>query len=264
MNVIRAALLAGSLLLSGTATAQLSWTIPGSEGHRPRVEELILPPRGVMRLSLDVLVDGNPVRLISHQGRLYLPVPRLGAEYEVRVNNHGPRRITAIVSVDGLSAINGRPASELHPGYLVDPYSHIAIKGWRRDSDTVAAFTFEERERSYAARMGHPENIGVIGLVAFEEFDPRPWPFLELRDSGSKSKSARAEAGGTGTGWGRDIDSRVYKVPFVRSTNRREITIHYDTVDALRRAGVPVDGRHPRPFPSDGEYSPPPPSLRVP
>jgi hypothetical protein len=258
MNVIRMALLAGSLLLGGTATAQLSWRDPGSEGRRPPLGEFVLPPRGVMRVSLDVLVDGSPVRLISHQGRLYLPVPRLGAEYEVRVNNHGPRRITAIVSVDGLSVINGRPASELHPGYVVDPYGHIVIKGWRRDSDTAAAFTFEERERSYAARMGHPENIGVIGLVAFEELSPWPRPFLERRDSDAAAKSARAEAGGTGTGWGRDIDSRVYKVPFVRSTNRRDVTIYYDTADALRRAGVPVDGREPRPFPSDGEYCPPP------
>src|SRR5262249_5554562 len=160
--------------------------------------------------------------LVSHQGRLYLPVPRLGTEYEIRVNNHGPRRITAIVSVDGLSVINGQPASELHPGYLVDPYSHIVIKGWRKDRETVAAFTSEERQHSDAFRRGHPENAGAIGLVAFDEFGPRPRLPLERRDgAGPGAKSARETVGDTGTGWGRDLDSPVHRVPFVRSTNRR-------------------------------------------
>lgn len=261
MSATRLTLLAGVLLLTwglaslAAGASELTYNVP-----RPS-EEFVLPPRGVMRVSLDVLVDGSPVRLISHHGRLYLPVPRLGAEYEIRVNNHGPRRITAIVSVDGLSVIDGRPASELRSGYIVDPYSQVVIKGWRRDRDTVAAFTFEERERSYAYRMGHPDNVGVIGLVAFEEQAPLPRPLLERRNSApSAARSARDALGGTGTGWGRDIDSHVIKVAFVRSTNKRVVTIHYDTADALWRAGVPVEGRYPTPFPGDAEYCPPPPS----
>ena len=110
------------------------------------------PLREAMRVDLDVLVDGQPVKLISHDGRLYLPVPRMGAEYTIGVNNHGPRRIEAVVSVDGLSVINGRPASEKSIGYLVNANSHIVIKGWRRDKETVAAFTFEKRRT--ATRRG--------------------------------------------------------------------------------------------------------------
>ena len=218
-----------------------------------------MPPRTAMNVSLDVLVNGNPVRLIGHRDRLYLSVPRMGMEYEIRVNNNGPRRITAIVSVDGLSVINGQPASESHPGYLVDPYSHIVIKGWRRDRNTVAAFTFEERDRSYAYRRGYPDNIGVIGLTAFEEQGPWRRPLFDrLEGSAPAAKHLREAIGETGTGWGRDLDSPVYRVPFVRSANKRTITIYYDTVDALRRAGVPVDGPYPIPFPADPEYAPPP------
>ncbi len=247
MSGIRVALLAGGLLLSGIALGQ------------PATWEYARPPRSEMRVSLDVLVDGAPVRLVAHQGRLYLPVPRMGAEYEIRVNNHGPRRITAIVSVDGLSVIRGDPATEHHPGYLVDPYSNVVVKGWRRDRDTVAAFTFEDREHSYASRMGYPENVGVIGLVAFEEMGPRL--LRERLESGppASAKSARGDVGGTGTGWGRDIDSRVDLVPFVRSSNKRTVTIYYDTPEALRRAGIPVDGPRPVPFPGEPRYAPPPP-----
>ena len=73
-----------------------------------------------------------------------------------------------------------------------------------------------------------------------------------------EARSAAADLRGTGTGWGRDIDSRVYQVPFVRSANRRTVTIYYDTAANLRRIGVPVDIGYPTPFPVEPEYCPPP------
>jgi hypothetical protein len=210
-----------------------------------------------MHVSLDVLVDGKPARVISYNGKLYLPVPRMGAEYEIRVNNNGSRRIAAIVSVDGLSVIKGEPASEKSPGYLVSSHDGILIKGWRRDTDRVAAFTFEERRNSYAYSRGYRDNIGVIGLIAVEELTPMPRTFEFYREK-TAPRSPDAALGGTGTGWGRDIDSSVVTVPFVRSANKQTVTIYYDTEDALRRIGVPVDGRLPRPFPADTDFCPPP------
>jgi hypothetical protein len=214
-----------------------------------------------MNVDLDVVVDGQPVRLISHEGRLYLPVTRMGAEYTIRVNNRGPRRIEAVVSVDGLSVINGRPASDKSIGYLVDANSHIVIKGWRRDKDTVAAFTFENRENSYAYRTGHRNNIGVIGLVAFEEEDVRVRPLdVPLTFESALKDKRDGGVGGTGTGWGHNVGSSVIEVPFVRSANKRTVTIYYDTTEALKRIGVPVDDCHPKPFPVDTDYCPPPPA----
>jgi hypothetical protein len=203
-----------------------------------------------MSVTLDVLVDGRPLPTVYHDGRTYLPVPRLGAQYALRVTNHGPRRITALLSVDGLSVITDRPASRSDPGYIVEPYGRIVIEGWRRDRNTVAAFSFEDRERSHAHRLGRPENIGVIGLIAYEELAPRPYPLLRERFADSARK-ATAEVGGIGTGSGHDVHSPVIDVPFVRSDNRREVTLYYDTVENLRRAGVPVSPRYPNPFPGD-------------
>jgi hypothetical protein len=243
-------LLAGALLTSAAARAAeleaIEYPVPWREG---------------MRVGLEVLVEGRALPTVRHAGKTYLPVPRLGVEYEVRVWNDGPRRIAAIISVDGLSVINGRPASEDSAGYLVDPHASIRIKGWRRSLDTVAAFSFEERGKSYAQRMGYPENVGVIGLLAVEEAARWPRPLLEKR--GDAGRSARGteygEVGGAGTGYGRDLDSPAYRVPFARSGNRQSITLHYDTLEALRRAGVPVDGPAPVPFPGDTEFAPPPP-----
>jgi len=212
-----------------------------------------------MNVRLEVLVDGRPVPTIYHQGKTYLPV-KVGAEYEIRVSNRGPRRIEAIVSVDGLSVISGRPASEASPGYLVEPGGSILIDGWRRDRATVAAFRFVDREASYAKLMGHSENVGVIGLIAHEELAPLPRPLLEKSaPARSFAREDRAATGGVDTEYGRDINSPVYYVPFVRSGHSRDVTLYYDTAEAFRAAGVPVDRPLPVPFPADPEFAPPPP-----
>jgi hypothetical protein len=249
LSLIRTLVL-GGLLVGGVAVA---------DEQRHRIEYAPAPGTG-LRVGLEVLVEGRPLRPIQHRGKLYLPVHRLGVEYEIRVTNHGPRRIAALVSVDGLSVISGKPASEGQPGYLVDAHSSIVIKGWRRSLETVAAFSFEEREKSYASQMGHPENVGVIGLIAVEEL--AWWPpmkILEKRDAAPAAQRAAGEVGSTGTGYGRDVDSPAYRVPFVRSGNKRTITLYYDTEEALRQAGVPVDGPAPTPFPGAMEFAPPPP-----
>jgi len=226
---------------------------PSARDYRPL-------PMPAMRVSLDILVDGQPVPTINYAGKTYLPVRRMGTEYEIRVNNHGPRRIAAIISVDGLSVLNVQPASEDHAGYIVGPYGNVVIKGWRRNMDTVAAFSFQERDKTYARLVGHPENLGVIGLVAIEELTLRPRPLMERRDSaGYSAQRANGHVGSTGTGYGRDLDSSIYYVPFVRSGNKRTITMYYDTIEALRRAGVPVGPVLPVPFPSDPQFVPPPP-----
>jgi hypothetical protein len=229
--------------------AQLTWRDPR-------------PPRPYgMHVRLEVLVHGQPLPTVAYAGKTYLPVPRVGAEYEIRVWNDGPRRVVAVVSVDGLSVINGQPASEAQPGYIVAPHSHILIPGWRHSLNTVAAFRFVERGKSYAGLVGRPENIGVIGLVAFEELVSRPLPGLERDSIKAAAKRVPGLVGSIGTEYGREIDSRVYYVPFVRSGNRRAVTLYYDTVQALRDAGVPVDGAAPVPFPKDGEFAPPPPGY---
>jgi len=242
----------GFLLVAGTGASELSW--------RP-----VAPPwRDDMRVGLEIMAEGRPLNTISYAGRTYLPVPQLGTEYEIRVSNSGPRRIVAMVAVDGLSVLNGKPASESQPGYIVAAHSSILIKGWRRNLDTVAAFSFEERDKSYAALMGRPDNVGVIGLIAVEELEIRPRLGLEWKDSAPEAaRKAYGELGSTGTGYGRDLDSQVRYVPFARSGNRRSITLYYDTVEALRRAGVPVDRPFPVPFPADPEFAPPPPGHRA-
>lgn len=226
----------------------------------------VLRPERRMDVGLECLVDGRPVPTIRSGGRTYLVVPRLGAEYEIRVWNHGPRRIAALVGVDGLSVITGKPVSDDQLGYLVDPQRSVLIKGWRRNLDTVAAFTFNKGEDSYASRMGYPEKIGHISLLAIEEAAPRPRILYEAKDKAEPAPASSLRRaggyGGTGTGYGRDVDSRAIEVPFTRGPNRFTLSFTYDTEANLRRAGVPVDSPPGVEVPRDTEFAPPPPDRR--
>lgn len=237
----------------------------GAEGAQADRRIAIRPVPGPMQVTMEVLVDGRPLPTIRHDGSDYLPVRRMGAEYEIRVWNHGPKRVVAVVSVDGLSVIDGQPASEDRAGYVLAPYGSVVIKGWRRNMDTAAAFRFVDREKSYASLVGRPENIGVIGMAAFEELTAWPRPELERRSVLAPAGQFRTDAGSVGTEYGREIDSRVYYVPFVRSSHRQSATVYYDTPEALRRMGVPVDRPvpDPTPFPADPpRFAPPPPGYR--
>jgi hypothetical protein len=244
------------------ASFKLAVKRPAEAENSPERKDLILPPDGSMNVTMDELVDGRPLSTIKHAGKTYLPVRHMGEEYQIRVWNHGPRRVGALVSVDGLSVITGRPASVDDPGYIIAPYSHILIKGWRRSLDNVAAFRFVGRDKSYASLMGKPENIGVIGLVAYEEQIIYPMPQLEQKESAPAAKGYRTLVGSIGTEYGHEIDSRAYYVPFVRSDQQTKIIVYYDTVEALRAAGVPVDAPLPNPFPGDLPFAPPPPAYR--
>jgi hypothetical protein len=217
-------------------------------------DDVIVPRLDRMRVSLDILVDGRELRTVYNAGRMYVPVQRLREQYEIRVTNHGPRRITAVVSVDGLSVVTGQPASRNDPGYVVAADDSVVIKGWRRDRHTVAAFSFEDRTGSHAYQSGRPDNIGVIGLVAYEEESPRPVPierFGRTDAAAPAMRKATSEVGGTGTGYGPDVAMSVIRVSFHRSANTRTQTLYYDTVENLRRSGVPVEPRWPEPFPRD-------------
>lgn len=224
-----------------------------------------LPPYNRMNVDMDVLVDGKPLRRVSHNGRVYVPAPGHGVEYAIRVHNRGSKRIVAIVSVDGLSVMNGRPASSNGSGYIVRPRSSYTITGWRRGSQKVAAFSFQPRVESYAARTGQPSGIGQIRLIAIEELVPQPprppvnhygfSPPTGGRGFGGMGSSIRApstrsaRSAGTGTGYGRELDSRVTSVSFRRSNNRRTVTLFYDTWDALAGSSVSPDNFTPPPPP---------------
>lgn len=115
------------------------------------------------------------------------------ARYVIVLRNHSAARLEAVVSVDGLDVIRGKPASTLGRGYILAPYGDLRVEGFRRSDSQVAAFRFGGVAESYAARTGHARDVGVIGVALFEEQVPpsvvqarppyvRPWPYARTEE----------------------------------------------------------------------------------
>ena len=104
-------------------------------------------------------------------GKTYV-LGAMGERYRIHVANPTSRRVEAVVSVDGLDAIDGRPATfQDKRGYVIPPFGEITVDGFRTSADQVATFRFASVRDSYAARTGEARNVGVIGVAFFPERD---------------------------------------------------------------------------------------------
>jgi hypothetical protein len=200
-----------------------------------------------------------------------------GSRYLVRLVNPTGARVEAVVSVDGLDAIDGRPANLSKRGYIVPPYGDVTIDGWRTSLDTVAAFRFSSVRDSYAGRTGHDRNVGVIGVAFFRErpqpqvwrrrIDEAPsarggsgaWPPPPAAQGAAPRKSApstssadSAEAPsipsmrpGLGTEFGESHDSSVEEVEFERADHNPSAIaeIRYDDREGLIARGISIAPR---------------------
>ena len=121
-------------------------------------------------MDLRVQVNGRPVREYSQNGSCFVE-SRNGTNYTLKVKNDNGFRVMAIVSVDGLDVITGKPAEETNTGYIVDAYSSTEIKGYRISDMDSAAFVFSSKGESYVANVevGDVRNAGVIGVRIIRE-----------------------------------------------------------------------------------------------
>jgi hypothetical protein len=116
--------------------------------------------------ELQVLVDGAPLPTFQHDGETYV-LGQLGQRYTLRIRNNSPRRIEAVVSVDGRDAVDGKSADyRSKRGYLVPPWGQMEIDGWRLSQWQAAAFRFSTVDSSYAARSGAPRDVATRAGVA--------------------------------------------------------------------------------------------------
>lgn len=186
-----------------------------------------------------------------------------GHRYAISVRNRSNGRILSVIAVDGINAVSGETAAWGQTGYVLDPGRSFDIRGWRKSQERVAAFEFTALDRSYAARTGRPENVGVIGVAVFREA-PRPEtiPLAQApsakaneagaardRESADAAPAARAESR-LGTGHGRSETSHVSYTDFERARSAPDevITIRYDSRENLLAMGVLSEPR-PRPRP---------------
>jgi hypothetical protein len=267
--------IAAAIVLAGTA---------GTAGAVGRLADVTIYDRA----------ENRTLPVYQHQGRHYV-AGRPGNEYQIRVRNRTGDDLLAVVSVDGVNAVNGETAHWSQTGYVLGSRQAYDIRGWRKSLARVAAFHFTDHPNSYAERTGRPDNVGVVGVALFrrkaepaaliEEPLPQPrlqeepWPSGTRGDSpypsgadgrfgfGAGALSAEAaearrarpqRSPSLGTGHGRSETSRVGYTQFERATASPEevITLHYDTYANLVALGVVRAPRIATPFP--GHFVPDP------
>lgn len=129
-----------------------------------------------MSYQINILVNGNPCKKYSLENRTYIEAKE-GSEYVIEIKNSTWKRILAVCSVDGLDILNGNPATENGPGYVINALNSCKFDGFRVSDDKVAKFIFSKKSDSYAADKGDgaERNVGVIGIRLFEEkVNPAP------------------------------------------------------------------------------------------
>jgi hypothetical protein len=196
-----------------------------------------------MNCSLQVIVNGRELRKVEKNGKTYVVVPDAciaqRQSFSLRINTANRGRTEAVVSVDGLDVISGKPASCQSRGYVFR--DDLELKGWRTDTQAVAAFEFTARAASYAAAMteGTPQ-VGVIGVVLYSEVQP------VYHTCESESFTLGATRGGAekgighdaGTGFGDRIQSRVSETNFAREAEIARVVVEYASESSLRKAGI--------------------------
>jgi hypothetical protein len=194
----------------GPAYSGSSYDDPERTTYRPSAPWSDMAPMAGSPYRVELLYgDAGRLPTYSSGGRAYV-LGTIGERYRIRVANPTSRRVEAVVSVDGLDAIDGRTASfEDKRGYVIAPYGEVTIDGFRTSIDRVATFRFSSVRDSYAARKGQDRNVGVIGVAFFPERErpvaviPRP-PSYDDRDRPRSSAAPRdgydAESSGRAPG----------------------------------------------------------------
>jgi len=117
----------------------------------------------IHNFSVRVLVNSNRTKEYRHEDRTFIEAHK-GSEYEIDIRNHSYGKVLAIPSVDGLCTIDGKPATDSSPGFIIQSCSSMKVKGYTHTNREVGAFKFAEKGCGYASGKGEGQNVGVIGV----------------------------------------------------------------------------------------------------
>ncbi len=245
-------------------------------------------PRPVQAQFQAELIDDNLAALPTflHNGKKFV-MGTMGQRYRIRVTNPTSQRVEAVVSVDGLDAIDGQTASTSKRGYVVPAFGSVTIDGFRTSMDSVAAFRFTSVSDSFAGRTAQDRNVGVVGVAIFKEKVEEPIEIARPKAAAPSTRSDSAGAAesrssaakkptdrpGLGTQFGEQRESRVRQTTFIRENQSPSsiLEMRYNDKAGLRAMGITIPEPQPieeddvvlretaTPFPSDRRFAQPPP-----
>lgn len=258
-----------------TSSRRPGWRPPPVDRWRPPVQAQFQAE----------LIDENMSALPTffQNGKKFV-MGNMGQRYRIRVNNPTSQRVEAVVSVDGLDAIDGQTASTSKRGYVVPAFGSVTIDGFRTSMDSVAAFRFTTVSDSFAGRTGTDRNVGVIGVAIFRERVEEPIEIARPQAAAPRAKGGAADESrssaakkptdrpGLGTQFGEQHHSQVRRTTFIRETSSPTSTleVRYNDRAGLRAMGIAIPDpmavdtdvairETATPFPGDRRFAQPPP-----
>lgn len=178
--------------------------------------------------SLNVLVAERLVPEIAELGHGWVVAER-GRAFSLLLTNDGDSPVLAVPSVDGLSVMDGEPASYRSGGYIIGAHSQVTVPGWRLNDAAVARFEFGTAAEGYARQMDRStQNVGVIAAAFFDE----KWvPFaVAERDRSTDDVSVK---------FGAKAEHHVRETTFDRESQPKAvIELRYDTQRGIQDRGI--------------------------
>jgi len=227
--------------------------------------------------EMEIFVHGKPIKEYIHQNKIYIE-GRKSSAFSIKLRNNSSKKALFVLTIDGLSVIDGKDASFDSRGYVINGYDSMTVAGWRIDDNNIAQFYFSSPDDSYRKRMSKGNNLGVIGLAVFVEKEkiqqtvikeyitipyippvyPRypNYPYYPYWGTPtytlSNMNTSRNTAGNTiydchasqesqnlGTGWGKKESSKVTSVEFDRKEKpNTTFEIFYNTREQLENLGI--------------------------
>jgi hypothetical protein len=127
--------------------------------------------------------DKNVKEYEGRDGARYIE-GRRGSEFTLKFRNKTSDRVLVVMSIDGLSVMDGKPAGKNSGGYICGSWETIEIPGWKLDSNKVAKFEFQpqgdRKSKTYVEELAaegfdvDTANQGVIGIMVFREMPLPP------------------------------------------------------------------------------------------
>ena len=262
--------------------------------YQPNAAYVPITGHSAGNVFLDVLVKDKiiPRHTSPIDGRVFVE-GRDGSEFVIRVRNQNNHRVLVLISVDGLSVLDGGAASEDSTGYVLNAFQTMDLPGWTLNNEAVAKFTFAGKKGgSYVEQIGGDAvNKGVIGVLVYDDKNrPRPRTPTVFRSavvgmgmaniagssattfSNSISKGLGGDdmLGGAlscapqdmGTGFGDETEFKTVNVDFERGAKMGDgIELFYDDRQGLKKHGIVLDAvpstTIPKAFPGTGCKVPP-------
>jgi len=158
-----------ALLFAAACGSAYADQVAGPAQPGPQIAIDVAPAK--LRAPYDVQIireDGETLPTYASRDRFYVE-GIAGQRYSIKISNPTGHRVEAVVSVDGLDAVDGESGDLRKRGYIVPAWGETRIEGFRTSLADVATFRFSSVDGSYAGQKGKARNVGVIAVALFEE-----------------------------------------------------------------------------------------------